>query len=361
MGVFKRGSTWWIDYYDHGRRIREAAGKTKAIAEKVLTKKKNDVTLRSNSLPVNEKIKFFNAAAEYIEKHSKPNKSSWRKTDFFYLKRLIPFFGNYNITDISPALLAEYRSERIKDPVKKGKGQLVSKAQINREVSLLRAILNKMVKWGRLSSNPLGKVEMFKEQPKQRILTIEEMNQLVSAAKPPLKQIIMVALNTGMRKSEILGLRWDAVNLDTGEILLFKTKAQKMRSIPVNDALSKLFQEMKLSRAGRTYIFEGYDQKSKKYTGVPQKDIHVAWGTLIKRTGIKGVRFHDLRHTFATWSLHRGGDLTALRDVLGHSTIVTTNRYAGSVQTAKKHLVDVFQIGEAAGEKINADFKKKSG
>jgi integrase len=153
----------------------------------------------------------------------------------------------------------------------------------------------------------------------------------------------MVALNSGMRKSEILNLEWNQVNLDEGFITLIarKTKTRKIRRIPLIRSLMDLFYKLQLSRNGNQYVFEN------PKTGKPIVDFKRGWKSLLKRLDIKGVRFHDLRHTFATYALlKKGGDLVSLQATLGHANISTTARYTKALLEGQQRLVNSFEVPE---------------
>ena len=106
----------------------------------------------------------------------------------------------------------------------------------------------------------------------------------------PLRHIIMVAINTGMRKSEILNLEWDHVNLEGGFITVVarKSKTRRIRRIPLNHSMSELFCRLNLSRNGNQYVFEN------PRTGKPIVDFKRSWQSLLKRLGIKGALFLEM-------------------------------------------------------------------
>jgi integrase len=197
--------------------------------------------------------------------------------------------------------MVEYRKLRMQEKAA-NKKDLVAPSTINRELGLLRNMLNLASEWYELELKPL-KIEMAKEEQKERILSEEEIRLLIENAEPTLGHLILVALNSGMRKNEILNLEWNQVNLDEGFITLIarKTKSRKIRRIPLNRSLMDLFYKLQLRRNGNQYVFEN------PKTGKPIVDFKRSWKSLLKRLDIKGVRFHDLRHTFATYALLKAG------------------------------------------------------
>jgi len=125
---------------------------------------------------------------------------------------------------------------------------------------------------------------------------------LVENVQPPLKYAVLLALNTGMRKGEILSLRWENVNLERNFITVtaVEAKSKRIRRIPINSELRKLFVKLNLTRNGNYFVLQN------PQTGKPYRDFERSWKTLMTRAGIDGVRFHDCRHTFASHFLMNG-------------------------------------------------------
>jgi integrase len=146
-----------------------------------------------------------------------------------------------------------------------------------------------------------------------------------------------------MRKSEILNLEWDQVNLEEGFIRIEaqRSKNRKIRVIPLNNSMKEVFYKLHYSRNGNQHLFEN------PKTGKPYVCINRRWRTLLKDLGIKGFRFHDLRHTFATYALlKKGGDLVSLQATLGHADISTTARYTKALLEGQRKLVNSFEVPE---------------
>ena len=136
-----------------------------------------------------------------------------------------------------------------------------------------------------------------------------------------------------MRKSEILGLKWDLVDLKHGFILLNVTKNGERREIPINSTLNDALLEL-MRRIDVPYVF--YD----KTTGAPYKDIKNSFASACKIAGIRDFRFHDLRHTFASHLVMAGIDLVTVKELLGHKTLTMTLRYAHLAPGHKINAVD---------------------
>lgn len=195
-----------------------------------------------------------------------------------------------------------------------------------------------------------------------RFLDEEEIKKLLAACPEPtgpklkkrkmglfqgaearhLKDFVVIALNTGMRKGEILSLKWDQIR--NGFIYLEKTKTNEARQIPINADLASCFEDIrKRNNMTSGYIFP---DDNGGYLG----DIKTAFKSALKRAGIIDFRPHDLRHTFASHYIMRGGSLNALKEILGHSDIKMTMRYA---HLSKKYVKEEIQIinGLTSGQK----------
>jgi integrase/recombinase XerD len=241
--------------------------------------------------------------------------------------------------------LYNYRAERQQEKVR-GKDRVVSTATLNRETALLRHIISMAVKWEILDVNPLLRVEMLKEEPRQKILPLSLLREMIDRCQMPgkhseatlrLKHFIVIALNSGMRKNEILRLTWDRVNFDTRYISLIKTKS-KPRPVWMNDALLDLIQRLHGPGERRS----GYVFPNDKQDG-PQKDIKQAWSGLMKRIGIEDFRIHDLRRC---WSTYVKGDLVSRQQGMGHSSIMMTAAYTVPLEEELKKMYASFQMWE---------------
>ena len=147
------------------------------------------------------------------------------------------------------------------------------------------------------------------------------------------KDITVAVLNSGMRRQEVLNLRWDQVRNDF--IYLNKTKTDESRQIPINDDLSELFKNIRKRNQLRSeYVF--CDNK-----GRPFKQINKSFQASLKKAGIEDFRFHDLRHTFASHFIMRKGSLKDLQEILGHKTMTMTMRYAHLSQEHKKKAINL--------------------
>lgn len=131
---------------------------------------------------------------------------------------------------------------------------------------------------------------------------------------------------------EIMNLNWENVNLDIGSIRVVKTKTRRNRGIPISKRLYKLLQSVPRSNEN-SRVFLGID-------GAPIKSLKEGYAAALERAELRKIRFHDLRHTFATRLVLGGVDLFTVKELLGHSTIITTQRYAHPSSRSKRDAID---------------------
>ncbi len=187
---------------------------------------------------------------------------------------------------------------------------------------MLKNMLHAAVEWRRIKTNPIRATKKLKEPPgRLRFLTLEEVHKLLACCPPPphpLRDIVMVALTTGMRRGEILGLKWDYVRLDNRLIILPVTKNNTVKVLPINDTLHRILSEMP-KKTG--YVFRNGN-------GGHIGNIKHSFTSACRKAGIADFRFHDLRHTYASHLAMRGVHIRALQELLGHKTLAMTQRYS---------------------------------
>lgn len=262
-----------------------------------------------------------------FDNYSKINKKSYSR-DIYFIRVLKRNFPESLKADLKLSDFEQFKTKLLED------GKSIS--TVNKYLNILSKMYNLAVTEGLLSKNPLKDVKKFHEKNyKIRYLTKDEEIRLYSAVDktfPYLRPIIVCALQTGMRKSEILNLRWDNIDFEYKFIELLETKSGKSRKIPISDTLMNVFNNLpKVSE----YVFINKD------TGQPFTDIHKSFATVLEKAKIKKFRFHDLRHTVATRLVEKGIDLVVVKEILGHSKIETTMRYAHAVPQRKLDAISV--------------------
>ena len=329
-GIYKRGCVYWIRYAGlDGKTVYESSKSTKFKDAQVLLAKRK-AAIAEGKQPEVKKIKnytFRELTEEYLKWAERQR--SFRSKKGFILQ-LVDRFGSLPLRRFNTMLVEQFQTERI------DKGN--KPATVNRLLATLKHMFTKAVDWDMVEEETLKrirKVKLLEENNRRlRYLSQEKCQDLIKNCEPHLRPIVITALNTGMRKSEILTLKWDNIDMKHGFILLDITKNGERREIPVNDTLKTTLQGL-TRRLDVLFVF--YDSK----TGNPYQDVKRSFATACRRAGIKDFHFHDLRHTFASHLVMAGIDLTTVKELLGHKTLTMTLRYAHLAPSHKVKAVDI--------------------
>jgi len=231
---------------------------------------------------------------------------------------------NTPLAEITAARISEYRSKRLAAVRKIGTGDTATErrltaAAINRPLALLRHLLGlAREEWGALDTVPRIRLE---REPQGRIRWLEpdeEVRLLDACGKSRAKHlaaVVRVAMETGLRRGELLGLQWDQVDMSRGLIRLADsdTKSGRRREVPMRQTVYEVLAGLQGDHTGRVW---------------PTGDVRTAFENAVTEAKLDGLHFHDLRHSFASWFVMRGGSLQALQTILGHQDIKMTLRYA---------------------------------
>jgi integrase len=276
--------------------------------------------------PKKKKLSKMSLLYALYETYSCQNKRSY-KSDRIMLNIVKDYFENPYISDITPCKLEEFKTYLLND-------RKVKHSTVNRYKALLSKMFNLGIDNNLTDSNPVKKMKSLREENfKIRFLTKDEEDRLYSSffySPPYLRDIVTTALQTGMRKSEILNLKWTDIDFEFGFIEVLQSKSGKSRKIPISDKLELLLRSLPKVC---DYVFQ--------IDGKKIGDIKKCWNSAVKRAGITNFRFHDLRHTVATRMVEKGIDLVVVKEILGHADISTTMRYAHAVPERKKSAINV--------------------
>lgn len=330
MRIYKKDENWFIDFWYRGKRYRRKVCPDKRQAELAL--KKVQVSIVENKffdIKKQQKILFSETVKEYLERYSRTNKKSWEK-DESILRRFLPVFGDKYLYEITPLMIEDFKAKRLAEGRKP--------ATVNRQLACLKHLFTKMIEWGKATENPVKKVKLFKvDNQRTRFLEKGEIKVLLDVCPEYLKPIIAVAFNTGMRQSEILNLTWDDVDLVRGLIEVKNTKNNERRYIPMNSVLLSIFQNLKENcNPTSPYVFT--DRQGGKLIG---RTLQRWFNEALEKTGIKNFRFHDLRHTFASYLVMSGADIITVKELLGHKTLEMTLRYSHLSPNFKRSTVEL--------------------
>jgi integrase len=227
-------------------------------------------------------------------------------------------------SEVTQRAIERYKAVRRQKKVGEGKdAHPLSGSTINRELAFLKVVFSKAMIWKKAQHNPVLGVRFFNEREKSRVRHLDQAEQegLLSVCPPELRRIVLIALRTGMRQTEILSIRWRDVDPVSNLLTIPKSKGGGKRYIPLHGDVAELLSQM--PRAGE-YVFQGRKGGHAAWGG----PLRVAWEKSLVTAGISDFRFHDLRHTTASQLAMRGASLQAIAAILGHSSTRMAERYA---------------------------------
>lgn len=344
--MYKSGrSCWTIDYRDeNGKRVQKALPHAQSREETILALQKKIVEAfdRKQSIKL-RKIGFSDFSEIYLQDYAMIAKKSW-KTDACQLRIMNEFFKDTELREISPLMIQKFRASRLKEGV--------TESTANRYLALLKRMFSIAIEEGYADENPVKKVKFFSEKGalRERILIEQEEEKLMETCSDTLRPILIVALNTGMRRGEILNLRWSQIDLKNRIIRVEKTKSGKVRHIPINDVL---FCELHKLKSKNSHVFLNSE------TMKPFVDMKKGFKAACRRADIKGMRFHDLRHTFASRLIEKGADIETVRELLGHHSITITQRYTHSTDDRKRAAVELLCGEKSVTQSVTQDNQSK--
>jgi integrase len=324
-GVFGRGEYWYIDYYHRGRRYREKVGPSKGQAVQALSVRKSEIAQgKFKLLPKRGALTFEGLTEKYLDLVSVHKRG--HHVEQYIVKTLTAFFGKSRVFNLTAEDAEKYKAFR---------SQSVKPATINRELTLAKHILVKGVEWKVIADNPFRGVRNLRVlKHVERVLSADEEVKLLAACEGVrarfLRPVVLLALNTGMRRGELFSLEWSRVDLIQRTIRLINTKSETGdRVIPMNVAVHSLLSEL-AKTATSLLVFPSNRKPEVRFLDM-KKGFHKA----VASAGIPHIRFHDLRHTFANRLVRAGVDLVTVQFLLGHSKITMTARYAHSLADVK--------------------------
>ncbi len=259
---------------------------------------------------------------QFVLPTKKPNSQRDQKKQLEWWSDAI---GYLSLADVTPAIIAEQRDKLSHGKTSRGDR---TNATVNRYLAILSHLFTVSVKeWGWAHENPVLKVTRLREpRGRVRFLSDEERKNLLNACKQSesayLYTVVVLALSTGARKMEILGLKWEDIDLTRGIITLHETKNGERRVLILTSlALELIKQHAKIRILKCAYVFPA------KSIDKPI-DLTTPWETALLRAEIKDFRFHDLRHSAASYLAMNGASLAEIAEILGHKTLQMVKRYA---------------------------------
>lgn len=311
MPLYKRGSTWWVDIVTPGgERIRRTTGtEVKALAQEFHDKLKAELW-RVSKLGEKPRRTWNEAVVRWLKEQ---NHKATLNTDKIHLRWLDEHLGGKPLDGITRNVV-----DRITD-AKLDEG--VSNATVNRVLEVLRAVLRRCVHdWEWLDKAPA--VRMLKEPSRRiRFITRQEAERLRSELPEHMADMMTFSLATGLRRANVTGLLWSQVDLTRQVAWIHpdQAKARKAIAVPLNSEAVAVIRKQQGKHPNHVFTYRG-----KPVTQVSTK----GWYSALARAGIENFRWHDLRHTWASWHVQGGTPLYALQEMGGWESPEMVRRYA---------------------------------
>jgi len=331
----KRGKVWYFEFMYQGRRYYVKIGAVSKTTAKEIANEVRARIIRGEWIPERKKsVKFSCAADVYINwyRNESAARESTRREHERRVRLLVEFFGTYELDQIDRFLIEKYKRKRLEEGVKK--------TTVNRELTVLRSILARAKDFGMWEGN-LPKIEKFRNEEEEvvRFLSEEESRKLIDACPEWFRPVVIFTLNTGLRAGEVFSLKWEDIDFQrkTIRIKARSSKTKKERLVPMNSTVYSLLKELERNRKEHGFVFTNRFGLPYKYE---DKTYRRVFKTACEKAGIKNFRFHDLRHTFASWIAMKSRDIYAVKHLLGHSSLSSTRRYAHLTDTYLQDVVE---------------------
>ncbi len=317
--VYLRGNIWWIAYYHRGKQHYESSrSRDRRVAEKLLLQR--EIEAEQDKLPnvKAERTKFDELAEDLLRDYRIHDKRSIKRAKMT-IEELKKFFRGCKAHDISTTLIDKY--------VDKRKAEGLANSSINRELAILKRAFSLGMQQTPPKVLKMPYIRMLKvSNVRKGFFEHDEFLALRAILPGHLRLVVTLAYYTGMRKGEILGLRWDQVDLKEGVIRLEQadTKNEQPRTIYMNDEVFRMLVAQKRYRDLKfpdvPFVF--YTPK-----GEPIESFRRSWDTACKNAGLQGRLFHDFRRTAVRNMVRSGVPERVAMSVSGHKTRSVFDRY----------------------------------
>jgi integrase len=333
MGLFRRGQVWWMRFTYQGKQVRRPTETTdRKLAEKIYHKVMTQIAEgKWFEKPIGEDKTVRELLDKYLKEHSARNKQPGsHERDQCMAKTVNRFFGDVPLASMSPKVISEYKVKRRDEGVGPG--------TVNRELALLSHAFNLAVReWEWMANNPVSRVSRERVNGHiERWLTFKEQEKLLAVSPLWLREIILFAVNTGWRRSEIIRLTWDKVDLFRKTLTILEQKNRGKDTQPFNEQVLEVLKARNKVRSIKSNLVF-YNDEGGQLDG---RNVLRAFYIAVKKAKLSHCRFHDLRHTFATRLAQAGVDLYKVQKLMRHKTPLMTQRYAHHYSESLRDGVD---------------------
>lgn len=310
-----------MSFSHNGEQFRRSTEtEDRKLAIRIFDKLKGDIAEGKwfEKLP-GDSYKFKDLMDKYMTEYSAVNKAaSSYKRDKSIVTQLKSYFGEKYLTELTPAMISDYKVKRRSDGV--------SSRTINYELITMSHAFNLAIReWGLANENPVSKVKKDRVTNKiERWLTSEEETNLLKESPKWLQDIIIFAIHTGLRQSEILDLKWSQVDMKRRTVTIHEQKNRCIDTLPLNETAMTVLK----NRHNPELPLEGYVFPNTLGDRKGNRLLLKAFYVALKKANISNFRFHDLRHTFATRLIRKGADLYTVQKLGRWKTVTMVQRYA---------------------------------
>ena len=300
MTLYKRGSIYWAYVTIDGvRHYRTTGTGNRKIAESIGRKFEEELVSRAAGLTeLRPEMTFAELSARFL---ADGDVKLYHKDR---LKVLLPFWGDIQLRSITKSTIRAYRLERLKH-------KKLTETTLSHDLAVVRHLLFWALDEGLIAFNPLTRLRLARSRKRRRpLLSWTEEQSLLAQAAPHLNPIILAAVDTGLRRGELLHQQWEDVDLSRGLLSVShsKTAQGEQREVPLTDRLRCMLAVCQ-QPSGLVFTFKNHSINQ----------IKTAWKAALRRSGIRPLRFHDLRHTFNTRLLELGVIADVRKALMGHS------------------------------------------
>lgn len=320
MSLYKRkdSSVWWVKIVIDGRKVQRSTGTDDKIKAQEFHDRLKAQMWEQNRLGVKARRSWKEAVVRWLEETSEKATHHEDKRKLIWLDG---FLGELMLDEVTLDVIDSIRAAKLKE---------AAKATTNRYLALIRSILLRARdEWEWIDKVP--KVRLFKESAnRERSLTKEQAGKLLAELPQHLRDLVLFSLATGLRQGNVLKLEWSQINLEQRHawVHAWQSKNRRPIAIPLNEAAYSVLIRQKGKHERRVFTFRGKPLESANTR---------AWHKALKRAEIDNFRWHDLRHTWATWQRQAGTPTHELQRLGGWRTGAMVERYA---HLAPDHLAE---------------------
>jgi len=310
MSIFKRGSVWWLRFTTpDGREIRESAQTADRRQAQELHDRRKAECWRQVKLGEAPRHTWQEAVVRWIEDH--PERKGLVNVRLHF-RQAHAALGQLHLDEVSAEAIAQYVRER--------RAAGVMNSTINQGLSAIRAVLHAAHRWGWLAAVPVLQNLPVGER-RIRWLTRDEADRLVAELPAHLAAMARFSLATGLRETNVCRLEWQQVDLERRVAWIYgdQAKAGKSLTIPLNAEAVCVLREQQGQHPQWVFPYAG------RAVGKARGS---AWSAALRRAGIENFRWHDLRHTWASWHVQAGTPLPVLKELGGWASLDMVLRYA---------------------------------